>query len=80
MDPTDPLRNTCFYRYRCPFCCWSLLSLTSILFLALILLCGVLQLSVADPDPGSGAFLTPGSGIGFFRIPELGSRISNSYF
>ncbi len=24
--------------------------------------------SVADPDPGSGAFLTPGSGIGFFRI------------
>jgi hypothetical protein len=21
--------------------------------------------SVADPDPGSGAFLTPGSGIGF---------------
>ncbi len=26
--------------------------------------------SVADPDPGSGAFLTPGSGI-----PDLGSRI-----
>ena len=26
--------------------------------------------SVADPDPGSGAFLTPGSGIGFFRIPD----------
>jgi hypothetical protein len=29
---------------------------------------------VADPDPGSGAFLTldpdPGSGIGFFRIPD----------
>ncbi len=22
-------------------------------------------------DPGSGAFLTPGSGIGFFRIPDL---------
>jgi hypothetical protein len=21
-------------------------------------------------DPGSGAFLTPGSGIGFFRIPD----------
>ncbi len=38
--------------------------------------------SVADPDPGSGAFLTPGpgSGIGFFRIPDLGSRIPNSYF
>jgi hypothetical protein len=38
--------------------------------------------SVADPDPGSGAFLTPGSGIRnrFFpdpgsRIPDLGSRI-----
>jgi hypothetical protein len=33
--------------------------------------------SVADPDPGSDAFLTPGpgSGIGFFRIPDLGSRI-----
>ncbi len=26
--------------------------------------------SVSDPDPGSGAFLTPGSGIGFFRIPD----------
>ncbi len=48
--------------------------------------------SVADPDPGSGAFLTwirdpvpfwpldPGSGIGFFRIPDLGSRIPNPYF
>ncbi len=33
--------------------------------------------SVADPDPGSGAFLTPGSGIRdrFFRIPDLGSQI-----
>ncbi len=28
--------------------------------------------SVADPDPGSDAFLTldPGSRIGFFRIPD----------
>ncbi len=26
--------------------------------------------SVAEPDPGSGAFLTSGSGIGFFRIPD----------
>jgi hypothetical protein len=26
-------------------------------------------------DPGSGAFLTPGSGIGFF--PDPGSRISD---
>ncbi len=27
-------------------------------------------------DPGSGAFLTPdpGSGIGFFQIPDLGSQ------
>jgi hypothetical protein len=30
--------------------------------------------SVADQDPGSGAFLTPGSGMGFFRIPDLGSQ------
>ncbi len=37
--------------------------------------------SVADPDPGSGAFLTPGPGIwirdpeqGLFRISELGSQ------
>jgi hypothetical protein len=29
------------------------------------------------PDPGSGAFLTPGSGIGFFRNLDLGSRILN---
>jgi hypothetical protein len=37
--------------------------------------------SVASLDPGSGAFLTldPGSGIGFFRIPDLGSRIPNPY-
>jgi len=44
-------------------------------------------LSVADPDPGSGSFLTPGSGIRnrFFpdpgsRIPDLGSRILRPYF
>jgi hypothetical protein len=32
----------------------------------------VLVTSVADPDPGSGAFwpLDPGSGMGFFRIPD----------
>jgi hypothetical protein len=43
--------------------------------------------SVADPDPGSGAFLTPESGIRnrFFpdpgsRIPDLGSRILRPYF
>jgi hypothetical protein len=28
------------------------------------------DMGVADPDPGSGAFLTPGSEIGFFRIPD----------
>ncbi len=26
-------------------------------------------ISVADPDPGSGTFLTPGSGIVFFPDP-----------
>jgi hypothetical protein len=31
-----------------------------------------------DPDPGSYAFLTPGSGIGFF--PDPGSRIPNHIF
>ena len=36
-------------------------------------------ISVADPDPGSGGFLTPGSGIRnvFFsgsRIPDPGSQ------
>jgi hypothetical protein len=34
--------------------------------------------SVADPV--SGAFLTPGSGTGFFQIPDPGSRITNPYF
>jgi hypothetical protein len=31
--------------------------------------------SVADPDPGSGAFLTPGSGIRKKPIPDPGSQI-----
>jgi hypothetical protein len=30
--------------------------------------------SVADPDPGSGAFLTPGSGIRNRFFPEPGSQ------
>jgi hypothetical protein len=32
--------------------------------------------SVTDPDPGSGAFLTSGSGIRnkYFRFPDLGSQ------
>jgi hypothetical protein len=43
-----------------------------------------LKISVADPDPGSGIrdwvlfdpwIRDPGSGIGFFWIPDLGSRI-----
>jgi hypothetical protein len=36
--------------------------------------------SVADPDPGSGAFLLPGSGIRIRFFPDPGSRIPNSYF
>jgi hypothetical protein len=37
---------------------------------------------ISHPDPGYGAFLSldPGSGIGFFRIPDLGSRIPNPCF
>ncbi len=31
--------------------------------------------SVADPVPGSGAFLAPGSGIRVFWIPDIRSRI-----
>ncbi len=40
----------------------------------------ILPRSVADSDPGSGAFLTAGSGIrnGFF--PDPGSRIPNPHF
>ncbi len=38
--------------------------------------------SVADPDPGSGAFLTPGPGSGIRNrfFPDLGSRIPTPYF
>jgi hypothetical protein len=38
--------------------------------------------SVEDPGPGSGAFLTPGSGIRnrFFRIPDPGFRIPDPGF
>jgi hypothetical protein len=35
------------------------------------------KFSVADPDPGSGAFFTPGSGIDFFQFPDLGSLPRN---
>jgi len=28
--------------------------------------------SIADPDPGSGAFLTPGSGLGKTQDPDPG--------
>ncbi len=40
----------------------------------------VLLSSVVDPDSGSGAFLTPGSGIRNRFFPDLGSRIPNQYF
>jgi hypothetical protein len=33
--------------------------------------------SVADPDPGSGAFLTPGFGIRNRFFPDPGSQIHN---
>ncbi len=34
--------------------------------------------SVADPDPGSGSFLTPGSGIRIRFFPDPASRIPDS--
>ncbi len=33
--------------------------------------------SVADPDPGLGAFLTPGSGMGESQHPDPGSGMNN---
>jgi hypothetical protein len=36
--------------------------------------------SVADPDPGYGTFLTPGSGIRNRFFPDPGSRIPRPYF
>jgi hypothetical protein len=41
-------------------------------------LTAVLRIRIRDPVPFWP--LDPGSGIGFFRIPDLGSRIPNSYF
>ncbi len=40
---------------------------------------GSVTASVADPDPGSGAFLTPGPGSGIRNrfFPDPGSRISD---
>jgi|LakMenE01Jun11ns_1017448.scaffolds.fasta_scaffold9268504_1 hypothetical protein len=37
---------------------------------------GINTFSVADPDPGSGAFLTPGSGSGILNrfFPDPGSQ------
>jgi hypothetical protein len=46
----------------------------------------VMRIRIRDPvlfwplDPGSGAFLTPGSGIRNRFIPDPESRIPNSYF
>jgi len=34
--------------------------------------------SVADPDPGSGALLTPESGLRFFRIPDSKTNVAES--
>jgi hypothetical protein len=33
--------------------------------------------SVADPDPGSGAFLTPGTGMGNKSAPVSGSGMNS---
>jgi hypothetical protein len=33
-----------------------------------------MKTSSANPDPGYGCFLTTGSGIDIFRIPDLGSQ------
>ncbi len=38
------------------------------------------SISVADPDPGSSAFLTPGSGIRNGFVPAPGSRFQNHIF
>ncbi len=40
------------------------------------------EYGVADPDPGSGAFLTPGSGMEQFQIwdPGSGKKHHGSYF
>ncbi len=46
----------------------SLETVGSIFFRDAIKCFGTGTVSVADP--GSGAFLTPGSGIGFFQIPD----------
>ncbi len=40
----------------------------------------VLWLRIRDPVPFRHLDPDPGSGIGFFRIPDLGSRIPNPYF
>ncbi len=38
---------------------------------------GCVKCSVADPDPGLGAFLTPGSGMGESQHPDPGSGMNN---
>jgi hypothetical protein len=39
-----------------------------------------LKISVVVPDPDPLVRgMDPGSGIGFFRVPDLGSRIPNPY-
>ncbi len=36
--------------------------------------------SVADPDPGSGVFMTPGYGMGKNQDPDLRDEQPGSYF
>jgi hypothetical protein len=43
-----------------------------------LLLLPVLQIRIRDRDPGSGAFLTPGSGIRNRFFPDPGSLISDA--
>jgi hypothetical protein len=64
--------RTC--RYRCPFERIEKLETGKRRWNGKYCTAFTLKISVADPDPGSGAFLTldldPGSGIGFFPDPR----------
>ncbi len=54
------LRNFILNMLRCSTCFLSVVMSTDVLLLS----AQYLFISVADPDQGSGAFLTPGSGMG----------------
>ncbi len=66
--PCPPVLSSASPPSGCPLCSAHSALLSEAQHIPLLLI------SVADPDPGSGAFLTldqdPGSGIGFFRIPD----------